>query len=136
MSGALTRIVGGLSFGLLMALLLLGAGAETSHANGISGTRAERFASKLQLKKLDAIVIADALCRNKSPKKRHCRHVGRATAAAVEPGTKRKASKFTSTELSPPISPSARLPGGPRSDALHLRLSYGAVYAATRRMHI
>lgn len=136
MSSALIRIVGGLSLGLLVVFAVLVGGHVTSHADSVSVAHADRLTSPSLLKKFDAAISAEALCHDKAPKKRHCRHAGRATAVVIEPANKRKSGKLASIEMSRSDLSSATLATGARSDELHLRLSYGAVYAATRRMHI
>jgi hypothetical protein len=130
MSSALTRISRGLSLGLLMALVLFFSGDANASAARIAS------AAELSLERaIGPVAIADPACQHK-PKKRHCRHAGRATAAIIETGTKRRVVRSTSAHAHLPFAAPSEAATGHRSDELHLRQSYGSVYAATRRMHI
>jgi hypothetical protein len=130
MSSALTRISRGLSLGLLMALVLFFSGDANASAARIAS------AAELSLERaIGPVAIADPACQHK-PKKRHCRHAGRATAAIIEIATKRRVVRSTSAHADLPFAAPAEAATGHRSDELHLRQSYGSVYAATRRMHI
>lgn len=128
MSGSLTHIIKGLSLGLLMAFAIFFAG--DAHASP------ERIALPVDLSlKQEIGAVAAALCHH-APKKRHCKRAGHAVATIVEPGARRKAGKPEARDVPAPIAASTAESAIHRSDGPHLGLSYGAVYAATRRMHI
>lgn len=130
MSSALTRVVRGLSLGLLMAFVIFFSNDADASAARIAS------AAELSLERaIGPVAIADPACQHK-PKKRHCRHAGRATAAVIETGTKRRVVKPTSSHADLPFAAPAEAATRHRSDGFHLRQSYGSVYAATRRMHI
>lgn len=118
--------------GLLMTLAVLAAYAPDTRA-----TEAKRPAASVMQEDAGVQARSDTLCRHQEPKKHRCKHIGRATATLIDTSAKRKHGEDTAT-LDGPSPCALRLAVGLNSKgyADHLRLSFNAVYAATRRMHI
>jgi hypothetical protein len=132
MRRSLTGIIKSLCTGLLITLAVLSA-----HAPDARAIATERPAVLMLEEALASPARPEALCRHKEPKKHRCKHVGRATTTLIDITAKRKiGDDVAAHDGSIPCS-APRVAGlSCKGYAEHLRLSFGAVYATTRRMHI
>lgn len=132
MSRSLTDILKGLAIGLLaifVVLMALGTSADAA--------RVDDPAPEMSRAHLSSQHLSGSLCHHQLPKKHRCKLAPRAAASMLDPVAKRKCGEPVASASIPlpdkqlGIAAASSWNSGP-----HLHLSYNAVYATTRRMHI
>lgn len=131
MARSLTDILKGLTTGLLaifVVLMALGTSADAARVDDPVPGMARAHLSSQHL--------SGSICHHQLPKKHRCKLAPRATASMLDPVAKRKCGEPVASANIPLPKQLGAARANSWSTGPHLHLSYDAVYAATRRMHI